>query len=424
MRVCFLLFIALVVPQFFFHDEKAVMVHRAGSAGLELETFKLGIENISHEFLQSLSKQGSINAYTVGLITNHTGLDQQGKRNIDILLTKGLRIKKIYVPEDDFFAYKRGDDWEMIDDHTSIPIAMLAHIDSLKKSKEYTFADVDVLFVDLQDPGISPNTYLATLVKTLQSAASQNKTVVVLDRPNILGASMEGITNDTGSTQREEALLPMRYGMTFGELARYFNTNVLSKSARLFVVPMQKYNRTLIADAHISSHGSLLTNIDTYYGSSFLTILSSVAPFDIGLGTDMAFQCLALPESLHFSKKKWFELRTVLKEHGIETSWFRYRNPKKRMQYSGLRLLVRHVDQFSPFNTVVTVVNFFKDAGVTLSFSSEFDRVFGGKKMRDFLEGKFSRHDLEYEVNKGLKNFFNKAQHSFIYKPLPKIVLM
>jgi hypothetical protein len=86
--------------------------------------------------------------------------------------------------------------------------------------------------------------------------------------------------------------------------------------------------------------------------------------------------------------------------------------------------LVRNVDQFSPFNTVVTVVHFFKDAGVPLSFLPEFDHIFGGKKMRSFLEGKCARHDLEYAVNKGLKTFFNKAHSSLIYKPTPKVVLL
>ena len=70
---------------------------------------------------------------------------------------------------------------------------MIAHIDFLKKSKEYAFDDINVLFFDLQDTGISPDAYLNTLIKTLQSAASQNKTVVVLDRPNILGSCMEGV---------------------------------------------------------------------------------------------------------------------------------------------------------------------------------------------------------------------------------------
>ncbi len=422
LRVFLVLFVALVLPRFFFHDEKAIINSNNGAPNNSIaSSFKLGLENISNEFLRSLSNSGRIDSYTVGLITNHTGLDQKGNRNIDILLAKGVRIKKIYIPEDDFYSYKKGINWEMIDDHTHLPIVLLPHIDSFKKSKEYAFKDVDVIFFDLQDNGISPSFHLATLVKSLQSAASQNKTIVVLDRPNMMGSSMEGIL--TGGGPAEELLaIPMRHGMTFGELARYCNSMVLSHSAQLFVVPMQDYKRVSLDDAIVNSHASLFTNIDAYYGSSFLTILSSVGPFDIGIGTDMAFQCLAFPENLRFPKQKWFELRTILKQQGIETSWYRYKHSKNT--FAGLRLMVRNVDQFSPFATIVTILHFFKDAGIKLTYSSEFDRAFGGKKIRDFLDGKFSRHDLEHEVNKNLKTFYNKAQHSFIYKPAPRVVLL
>ncbi|CAN5178101.1 hypothetical protein BH09DEP1_BH09DEP1_4360 [soil metagenome] len=422
MRVCFVVVVALVLPRFFFNDNR---LYKAQSGSYYHDTgFKLGIENISKEFLQSLNIQGRLDGYRVGLITNHTGIDQQGKRSIDILIAHGLRIKKIYVPENDFHHFKKNNEWAMIDEATQIPLSLLAHIDSLKKAKEYAFSEIDVLFVDMQEPGITPNTYLATMMKVLQSAAAQNKTVVVLDRPNVLGSSMEGIAYENSKNGQEHVPVPMRSGMTIGELARYFNTSVLSKSANLFVVPMQKYDRVLFADAGARMCGALMTNIDTYHGSSFLQALSSVAPFDVGVGTDMAYHCLALPESLHVAKQKWFELRTILKEQGLETSWFNYFNPKKRVSYAGLRMLIGDIDNFSSFNTIVTIINFFKESGIKLTFGSEFDRTFGGKKMRDFLDGKISRHELEHEVNKGLKNFFAKAQPAFMYKPIPKIVFM
>ncbi len=410
MRVLFVVSMALLLPRFFFH-------HGTGCASRECLSdtgFKLGIENVTREFLQSLHVTGRVNGYRVGVITNHTGIDQQGKRTIEALAGYGLRIKKIYVPEDDFHLFKKNGSWEPVDEKTGIPIALLAQVD-IFNNKEYRFSDVDVLFIDLQEPGINPNTAVVTLFKVLQSAASQHKTVVVLDRPNILGATMEGITDDA---------IPMRYGMTVGELARYFNTALLAKAAHLFVVPMRKYDRAIFADSHVRSCGSLMTNIDIYYGSSFLQVLSLVAPFDVGQGTDIAYQCLMLPESLKFPKQKWFELRAALKVHGLESSWFCYQHPKKKIPYAGLRIMVPDVDHFSPFNAVVTIISFFKEAGVPIAFGPEFERAFGGKKVRNFLEGKFSRHELEYEVNKGLKNFFSKAQPSFMYKPNPKIVLM
>lgn len=420
MQVCSLLCVALLLPRFFFNQSK---IFAKKISYQSEQTFKLGIENLSSQFIKSL-QGNSKDHYTVGVITNHTGVDQKGKRTIDILLSKGLPVKKILVPEDDFIAYKKGVNWQMFDEQTHLPIALLPHIDSLKKSKEYNFTGIDVIFFDLQDTGICPNTYLLTLAKTLQSACTQHKTVVVLDRPNLLGSSMEGMITQTAQIDNGLISLPMRHGMTLGELAQHFNKHICTKAARLFVVPMHHYTRSLFAEDSHTLHGNLLTSIDAYYGSSFLTILNNVSPFDVGVGTDMAFACLALPDSLHFPKQKWFELRTILKQQGIETSWCRYMNPKRNTAYSGLRLLVRNMDTFSPFNAITTIIQFFNEAGLQLTFMPEFDRTFGGKKMRDFLEGRSSRHDLEYEVNRDLKNFYNKAQSSFIYKPVPKIVLL
>lgn len=412
--------LALVLPRFFFNDNRS---HKPYIGSYYEQTgFKLGIENISKEFLQSLNIQSRLDGYRVGMITNHTGIDQHGKRSIDILLGHGLRIKKIYVPENDIHLFvKNNNEFDLA---TRIPISLLAHIDSLKKLKEYSFDDVDVLFIDMQEPGITPNTYLTTILKVLQSAANQNKTIVVLDRPNILGSSMEGIVCESQKNVQDQVPVPLRSGMTIGELARYFNSNVLIKAAHLFVVPMQKYDRVLFADAQVRGCGSVMTNIDTYYGSSFLHALGSVTPFDIGIGTQMAFHCLALPESLHFSKQKWFELRTILKEQGLEASWFTYMHPKKRTSYAGLRMFVQDIDQFSSFNTIITIISFFKDAGVKFTFGQGFDHTFDAKKMRDFIENKISRRELEHDVNKGLKNFFNKAQSAFMYKPIPKMIFM
>ena len=91
----------------------------------------------------------------------------------------------------------------------------------------------------------------------------------------------------------------------------------------------------------------------------------------------------------------------ILKEQGLETSWFSYFNPKKKISYAGLRILIGDIDNFSSFNTIVTIINFFKESGIKLTYGPNLIRALGGKKMRDFLEGKISRHDLEHEVNKG-----------------------
>lgn len=417
-HVFFVVCIALLLPRFFFRNNSSI-----GAGSDRAAEFKLGVENLNGHFLDAIKEVAQKKAsYAVGLVTNHCGVDQKGCRTVDILLEKGFSIKKIFIPEDDLGGEQKNVTTGMKDTTTGLPLVMLPRVDSLKSSYQYPFEDIQMIFLDLQDTGICPNLYILTLIKTLHDAAKLNKVVVVLDRPNVLGSAMEGMMAGCAEYNNEMFELPMRHGMTFGELASYFNEQFLEGKTPLHIVPMYAYDRAASLGGITPTLCPLLTNIDTFYDASFLGILSAVYPFDIGIGTDMAFQCIALPEFMHFSKQKWFQLRTLLKNQHIDTVWHRYYNPRKKCSYAGLRVIVKNVEEFSPFNALVTIITFFKQAGVPLRFCQEFDRLCGGIKMRDLLEG--NCRDLRNDVNNDLKNFFAKAQNFFIYKPLPKLMLL
>lgn len=386
-RVFILLFIALMIPRVFFINTPLHLPTNVDTQQVPANTFKLGLENISYQFLQSLSSTKRLD-YRVGLITNGTGLDQIGQPTIDVLRAKGLQIKKIFNPESDYTAYCN---------------------------------DLDVIIFDVQENGSDPLLLVNTLLTALHTAALYNKTLVILDRPNPRGPIMEGLLGSVELAGSHSVDIPWNHGMTCAELALYLNTTLFTKSARLYIVPMKQYTRS---GTVISAYNSLLTNIDTCPAdSNFLTPLALVFPFDVGINSSLGVSYLALPESLQIPKQKWFELRSTLKEQGIESSWYRYYHKSKQIPYAGLRLSI-HTDHYCPFNTMITILQFFKEEGVKLTVSQSSNQLFTHKKMRDYLAGKCSRRDLEYEVNKGLKNFFNKAQSSFIYKPTPQIVFL
>ena len=164
--------------------------------------------------------------------------------------------------------------------------------------------------------------------------------------------------------------------------------------------------------------------MNSCYGYSFLGLLGEIRPFDVGVGTDRAFQCLLLPENVKFSKKKWHELHLELKKQGVENSFYRYYSARKKQYCSGLRLRVADINTFSSFSTLLMIANFFKKSGVNLIFSKHFDTAVGSSKVREFLEGNLKRSDLARYVNNGLSMFFNSASHlnCFLYRPLPKVV--
>lgn len=407
LKIVLLILFALFFPRFFlFH----INTNNKKSLDNTL-LFKLGLENLTVDFLKHLTVHKDL-AYGIGLITNQTGRDQQGRSNVDILQEKGARITKIFTPEHGFGTFAQKD---------TIPIISL-YDNNHRSLDNNLLTDVDVLIFDIQDAGMRHYSYLGTLFHALQAASDYNKIIVVLDRPNLLGSLMEGIT--INHKTQLHIPIPVRYGMTVGEIARYLNKHVLSVPAQLRVVSMSNYERhAWIGNLpyQLSPH---ITTLHSCYGYSFLGLIGEVAPFDIGVGTQEVFQCILLPDSSSFSKTKWYELQAMLKKLGVESVFYRYFSKRKKEYCSGLRLYISHIDQFSSFSALLMTLKFFKNAGLELSFSPNFDQVLGGAYVREFVQGKIAQEAFEELVNKELKLFFNKAMSSFLYKPFPKIVMV
>lgn len=386
-------------------------------------SFKLGIE--SAPALQQL-KQGLGKALAVGVITNQTGIDQRGKRTIDILLGAGINLKKIFVPEHGMQgAVSAGKEVaNTVDKHTGIPIVSLYGKGTGKAITEDMLKEVDVLIFDMQDAGMRHYTYIATLLHVIQAAQKCNKKIVVLDRPNPLGAVMEGpLVEKKFTSFASIAPIPLRHGMTIGELAAYFNTHTLPEPADLQVVKMKNYNRTCglpRMSARLSPH---IPTKASCYGYSFLGLLGEVRPFDVGVGTDKPFQYIGLKETIPFNDDQWITLEDHLKRFGVRSSFCSYTN-KHDQPCRGLQIAIGNVNSYTAFNILLTVLRFFKSAGVQLTFSSFFDKAVGTNKVRDYVNGSLSRLALMQEINNNLRGFFTKARAVFLYEPHPKVMLM
>lgn len=414
-RVFFVLLVALFLPQLFIWHANQTKEHSV----YDSSTFKLGLENITDSFVEEIKADKSSN---VGLITNQSGIDQAGNRSIDVLLSKGFDIKKIFTPLDEVVVTNPKKLQSLVrDNSTGIQIVSLSLNHGLNTAKKH-IKELDVLMFDMQDSGMRYYGYINTLLDAMDCAAKNGKKFVVLDRPNLLGWCMEGSLNCEGG-KCAEIPVPLRHGMTVGELANYLNKNVLAQPAKLYVVPMKNYSRQANANAPLLCNLSRnITNADSCYGYSFLGLLGQVAPFDTGGAADKAFQCIMLPETMKFPKYKWHELRTVLKDHNIESTLHRYYNGQKKENYVGLRLYIKDINSFSSFNTLLTVLQFFKDSGVSLAFGNSFDHAIGTQKVRSMFEGTVSHRELAGQVNGDLQLFFKKAVSCFLYKPFPKMV--
>ena len=183
----------------------------------------------------------------VGLITNHTGRDALGRRNVDLIhKAPGVQLVALYGPEHGIGGVVRGGDkiGFATDSATGLPIHSL-YGDTRVPTAEM-LKDVDVLLYDIQDVGARVYTYEWTMALAAEAAGKLGKSFIVLDRPNPIRADrVEGgvleLPHRSFVGQFDVAL---RYGLTAGELLRFL-VGTQRIAANVSVIPMQGYRRSM-----------------------------------------------------------------------------------------------------------------------------------------------------------------------------------
>jgi hypothetical protein len=387
--------------------------------------FQLGIENTTRKFFNAFTSRDGT-SFRVGLISNQTGVTQQGERTVDLLARNGMRIVCLLAPEHGFDgkcpAGKPVAD--EIDQKSGIPIYSVygAGGDTTIVGKQINseiMKKIDILLYDIQDCGMRHYTYISTLLCALVAAAQYNKPLIVFDRPNYLGGNMEGpLVDPDFKSFISIAPIPLRHGMTVGELATYFNTNLLKSPAKLHVIAMKGYTRAMNPPflAPLSPNVSSLQGL---YGYSFLGLMAEIRPFEVGIKTPVAFQCLLLPDSAHFPLYEWSRVKALFKKYGIEAT--HHTATKNRQQYTGLKLTMPAGATMASFDLLYELIQFFKQAGVPLIFSPMFDKAMGTDLFRKVCNGEGAFDQLQEKVRNDLAQFFKQAQRSFLYKPAPQL---
>jgi uncharacterized protein YbbC (DUF1343 family) len=184
------------------------------------------------------------------LITNHTGITRDGNRNIDAMIAAGVNVRAVYSPE---HGLSGGEDHENVahaqDAKTGLRVWSL-YAGQNRRPNDEMLRDIDVLVFDIQDVGARFYTYMCTMANAMQEAAKRNIEFVVLDRPNpIDGIHVEGPVLDSSLKSFIGCFeLPVRHGMTVGEIATMINSSSPQK-ANLKVVKMRGWQRSDWFDA-------------------------------------------------------------------------------------------------------------------------------------------------------------------------------
>ncbi len=184
----------------------------------------------------------------VGVVTNQTGVTSDLATIVDgIKHNPAICIKAIYAPEHGFRGDRPAGSYvpSYTDERTGLPVYSL-YGPSRKPSAEM-LRGVDVLLYDIQDVGDRAYTYISTLAYVMQAAKATGKAVWVLDRPNPIGGSVvEGPVLDPNFSSFIGLYpIPVRHGMTVGELAKLFNDR-FGIGADLRVIPMKGYTRAML----------------------------------------------------------------------------------------------------------------------------------------------------------------------------------
>jgi uncharacterized protein YbbC (DUF1343 family) len=383
----------------------------------------------------------------VGLITNPTGLDSRLDSIVEILRAHpDVKLVALYGPEHGVRGNAQAGEYVpfYFDEHYQLPVFslygqthkppadMMTNIDEYMRSfdTQHTgkqveagmMSSVDVMVFDLEDVGTRVYTYIATMAYAMQAAADADIPFIVLDRPNpINGVATEGPILEFPKYSSFIGLypIPLRHGMTAGELAQLFNAKFLPKKCRLTVVPMENWTRdewfdeTLLPWTLPSPNLPTLDSATVYPGQ----VLIEGTNLSEGRGTTKPFEFFGAPWIDGFVlAKKLNELN--LPGVKFREIWFTPTFSKfSGTNCGGCQLHVTDRNAYQPVATTLAILSVIKNTygGKLELHAGYFDKVMGTSTVREALERGEPAEKIVAGFKPGLDDFARLRGPYLIY---------
>ena len=354
----------------------------------------------------------------VGLITNHTGLARDGRSTTDLLhAADNVALVRIFSPEHG----PRGkldvaDIGDSLDEATGVPIVSL--YGEHRRPTAAMLDGLDTVVFDIQDIGTRFYTYISTMGNAMLSAAEHGKRFIVLDRPNpINGVSVEGPVLDDGKQSFVGFhTLPVRHGMTVGELALMIRAE-LGLDLDLHVVRLEGWTRatwfdeTGLAWVNPSPNMRSLTEAILYPGIGLLETTN----LSVGRGTATPFELIGAP---------WLDAEALaatlnrMDLPGIEFTPVHFTPDASTFageRCHGVRFTLTDRDRFQPVRTGLTIA-----AVLLRDFSKHWQteryiRLLGNSAALEALLAGGSVADIEASYAEGLAAFGERRAHYLLY---------
>ncbi|MEO0587785.1 MAG: DUF1343 domain-containing protein [Planctomycetota bacterium] len=234
----------------------------------------------------------------IAVATNHTGVNQQRQRLIDLLAAApDVELTRIFSPEHGLFGVLDEKVGHTVDPTTGLRVWSL--YGETRKPDAAMMDGLDAVVFDIQDIGVRYYTYISTMGLVMEAAAEHGVKVVVLDRPNpINGVAVEGPVTDAGMEAFTAfGQIALRHGMTTGELAHYFNAEH-AIDCDLTVIEVEGWSRAMWFDQtglwwiNPSPNMRNLTQAALYPA---IGLIESGQQISVGRGTDQPFELFGAP---------------------------------------------------------------------------------------------------------------------------------
>lgn len=390
---------------------------------------------------------GLVRGKKVGLITNPSGIDSQLRSTAWLFKEHPeVNLVALYGPEHGIRGNSQAGEYVpfYFDDKFKLPVFslygqsfrpnpyMLKDMDEFMRSfdiqhtakipEKEMVKEIDVLVFDIQDVGTRVYTYIATMAYAMQVSAELGIDFIVLDRPNpINGITLEGSILKYPEYSSFVGLypIPLRHGMTAGELAELFNDNFLEKKARLTVIPAEGWKREMWFDqtglpwVMPSPNMPTLETAIVYPGQVYLegTNISE------GRGTTRPFELFGAPwiDGYELTRKL---NRLALPGVIFREAWFTPSFSKYQGQLcGGSQIHVLDRNAFRPFLTTLWIIKTAREMypDQFCFYPDYFDKIMGNSEVRAALQADRNPAEIIKELEPGLQQFEQLRKNYLIY---------
>lgn len=372
-----------------------------------------GIDVLEREGFRQLAGRN------VGLITNQTGINHEGISNIQLLHdASGVNLLAIFSPEHGLFGKL---DIPLIenseDSLTGIKVFSLYGSTRIPTSE--MLAGIDTLVFDIQDIGTRFYTYISTMGHAMQAAAENNIRFVVLDRPNpINGITISGPVLDEG---RQSFVgfhrLPVRHGMTTGELARMFKAE-LRLELDLVIIQLEHWQRAEYFDTtglkwiNPSPNMRSLPEAILYPGIGLLETTN----LSVGRGTDTPFELVGAPWL--DGTKLTAELK-LLNLPGVRFDAIEFTPQASKFAgelCSGISIHITDREQFNSIRTGLEIALHLQHLYPQIWEIDAYDRLLGSEATLEAIRQGLPFSKIEAIFSDGLLEFAFRRSQYLIYE--------